>query len=110
MTTPRRITTAVVVSLGFLMGATPALAYQANLTPNGSLVPAGSPSVTSQPTVSTPSTPTVVRVTAPSGFDWGDAGIGAAGGLALTMIGVGGALAASQRRDRHTQRNPALTS
>jgi hypothetical protein len=43
----------------------------------------------------------VVRVTAPSGFDWGDAGIGAAGGLALTMLGVGAALTITQRRPRH---------
>ena len=35
-----------------------------------------------------------------SGFDWGDAGIGAAGGLALAMLGVGGGLAISQRRER----------
>ena len=43
----------------------------------------------------------VVRIqTPPSGFDWGDAGIGAAGGLALAMIGVGGALAVSQRGRR----------
>jgi hypothetical protein len=44
----------------------------------------------------------IVRVTTPSsGFDWGDAGIGAAGGLALALFGVGGALAiSSQRRTR----------
>jgi hypothetical protein len=44
---------------------------------------------------------TVVRVLAPTdGFDWGDAGIGAAGGLALATIGVGGALAVSHHRTR----------
>jgi hypothetical protein len=43
----------------------------------------------------------VVRVqTPPSGFDWGDAAIGAAGGFALSLIAVGGALAVSQRRGR----------
>jgi hypothetical protein len=42
----------------------------------------------------------VVIQTPPSGFDWADAGIGAAGGLALAMIGLGGALAVSQRRSR----------
>jgi len=48
---------------------------------------------------SSPPTTTIVRVTPPAGgFDWGDAGIGAAGGLALTLIGVGGALAVSGRR------------
>jgi hypothetical protein len=40
----------------------------------------------------------VVRITTPPhGFDWGDAGIGAAGGLALAMLGVGGVLVISQR-------------
>ena len=43
----------------------------------------------------------VVRITTPpNGFNWGDAGIGAAGGLALAMLGVGGALALSGRRTR----------
>jgi hypothetical protein len=37
-----------------------------------------------------------------SGFDWGDAGIGAAAGAGLTLLGLGGALALTQR---HT--NPA---
>ena len=46
------------------------------------------------------STPTIVRVSAPSspGFDWGDAGIGAAGGVALSIVGLGGALAILARR------------
>jgi hypothetical protein len=49
----------------------------------------------------------VVRIqTPPSGFDWSDAGIGAAGGLALAMLGVGGALAVSQRRPRGTAKPP----
>jgi hypothetical protein len=53
----------------------------------------------------------VVRVPAPSGFDWGDAGIGAAGGLALSMVGIGGALViSSQRRTRHPNSPPAPTS
>jgi hypothetical protein len=44
----------------------------------------------------------LVRVHAPqSGFDWGDAGLGAAG-LALSGIGVGGAFAVFHRRSRRT--------
>ena len=46
-----------------------------------------------------------VRIQAPpSRFDWGDAGIGAAGGLALAMLCVVGALVISQRprRTRHS--------
>jgi hypothetical protein len=50
-------------------------------------------------------TPAVVEVEAPSGgFDWGDAGIGAAGMLALFCIGGGSALliAGRRRRQGHT--------
>jgi hypothetical protein len=56
----------------------------------------------------------VVRIqTPPNGFDWGDAGIGAAGGLAFAMIGLGGALVISQRgprRDRHTASHSSRTT
>ena len=49
----------------------------------------------------------LVRVHAqPGGFDWGDAGIGAAG-LALSVIGIGGAVAVSQRRSRRTTALPS---
>jgi hypothetical protein len=50
----------------------------------------------------------VVRIQPPAGgFDWGDAGIGAAGGLGLAMLGLGGALAISQRRPhRNRQTTP----
>jgi hypothetical protein len=49
--------------------------------------------------VSQPS-PTPVHVAAHSaGFDWGDAGIGAGGMLALTVIGLGGALTLTRRRN-----------
>jgi hypothetical protein len=109
MTTRHRIAAAVFVSLGLAMSATPALAWQSDLAPNGSQVHAGSLSVTRQAGI--PATPpTVVRVIASDGgFDWGDAGIGAGGGFALSMIAVGGALVASQRRSRRT-RDTALTS
>jgi hypothetical protein len=43
----------------------------------------------------------VITVSAPSGFDWGDAAIGAAGGLGLALAAVGGTLAVAGRR-RHT--------
>jgi hypothetical protein len=49
----------------------------------------------------------VSRVQAPQGgFDWGEAGIGAAG-VALSVIGIGGALAVSQRRSRRTTALPS---
>ena len=109
MTTRRRITTALVVSLGFAMSATPALAYPTELTPNGSEVPAWSLGVSGQTTA--PATPpTIVRVSASNdGFDWGDAGIGAGGAFALSIIGLGGALVVSQRRGPRT-RDTAPTS
>jgi hypothetical protein len=57
-----------------------------------------------------PQTP-VVRITAPaSGFDWGDAGIGAAGGLALALLGVGGGLVISHQRPRRARRTTGLPS
>jgi hypothetical protein len=52
----------------------------------------------------------VVRITTPaSGFDWGDAGIGAAGGVALAILGVGTALAVSDRHPRRANRPAAPT-
>jgi hypothetical protein len=49
----------------------------------------------------------VVRISSPGGgFDWGDAGIGAAGGFALSMIGIGGALVVSQHRTRRNDTAP----
>jgi hypothetical protein len=102
MTTRRRITTSILVVAGLAASANPALARWFDINPNGSYVPAGSPSMQTQ-AAAPASQPTIVRVSAPaSGFDWGDAGIGAAGGFALSMIGVGGALATSQRRGRRT--------
>lgn len=46
---------------------------------------------------------TVVKVAEPSqttgrGFDWGDAGIGAGGVLALVLVAVGGSLMVTHRR------------
>ena len=37
------------------------------------------------------------------GFDWGDAGIGAGGAFALTIIGLGGVFAATNHRRRQPQ-------
>jgi len=51
-------------------------------------------------TASTP--PTVVRVVTHNGdFHWGDAGIGAGGMLAVTLIGLGGAITLTHRRRIH---------
>ena len=55
---------------------------------------------------------TVVHVASHDGrFDWGDAGIGAAGGLGLALVGVGGAFAISQqRRARRSKGSVAISS
>ena len=109
MTTRRHIVTSVLVAIGLAASSSSALARQFDLNGNGSYVPAGSPSMQTQATAPV-SQPTVVRVSAPAnGFDWADAGIGAAGGVALTMIGVGGALVAAGRRSRRTQGTRAVT-
>lgn len=53
---------------------------------------------------------TVHAITPQNSFDWGDAGIGAVGGLALSALGVGGAFVISnQRRGRRPARPPAPT-
>jgi hypothetical protein len=50
---------------------------------------------------------TVVRTVAPSdGFDWGDAGVGAAGALVLMLVISGGVLGVTNAR-RHAARSTA---
>jgi hypothetical protein len=51
--------------------------------------------------------PVIVRVVTPrAGFDWGDAGIGAAAALAISMIALAAGLAITQRRARGTPQPP----
>jgi hypothetical protein len=52
------------------------------------------------------STSTAITVSGDNGFDWGDAGVGAGGALALGMVAVGGALVL---RNRHGQVPPPMT-
>jgi hypothetical protein len=59
----------------------------------------------------TAATPAVIAVTtSPIGFDWNDAGIGAAAGFALAMLGLGVTLVISGRRQRHDRHTTAQTS
>jgi hypothetical protein len=46
---------------------------------------------------------TVVRVEDRSGFDWAAAGIGAHGGVALSVLSADLALLISERRERHRE-------
>jgi hypothetical protein len=48
----------------------------------------------------------VVEVRADGGFDWGDAGIGATGALALAAIGAGAAVATGHRLSRRQLPQP----
>jgi hypothetical protein len=64
------------------------------------------PNADQQTPVSAPAT--VVRVSTPtSGFHWGDAGIGAAAGFALSMLALGLVLVASQHAARRSRRSAA---
>jgi hypothetical protein len=84
------------LALATVMGA---LAAPASAAPVEDLVP----STVNGESSSQPGPVRVVQVEADNGFDWGDAGIGASGLLALTAI-VSGALVAIRHRPhaRHT--------
>jgi hypothetical protein len=112
--TIHRTATGVAVALALAAGASTASARPFNLDTSGSFVPAGAAAQLAASAIgatrpaSTP--PTVVRVIATSAtFDWADAGIGAAGGIALTFAGLGGARSATQRRARRGHHSTALT-
>ncbi|MGZ4287267.1 MAG: hypothetical protein ACXVXL_23890 [Solirubrobacteraceae bacterium] len=129
MTTTHRISTTAVLILSLAVAGAPAasaasysrqdksIVPAANPTPaavysrqDKSIVRATSPSTTAANTAKVSAAPAVVRIQAPtSGFDWGDAGIGAAGGFALAMIGIGGALAVSQHRTRRNRQTIPLS-
>ena len=67
------------------------------------------PNPDQQTPVSAPAT--IVRVSTPSsGFDWGDAGIGAAGGFAPSMLALGLVLVVSQHRARRSEGSAATAS
>jgi hypothetical protein len=59
------------------------------------------------PQAPTPDTVVEIREVPSTGFDWGDAGIGAAGILALLSIAGGLTLMATTRRRRHGTEMPA---
>jgi len=51
-------------------------------------------------------TPTVIKVGSSGGFDWGDAGIGAGGALAVVALAGGGLVLVSRRRTTHPRVSP----
>jgi len=54
------------------------------------------------PRTRTYASPEVIKLSSDSGFDWGDAGIGAGGALAVVALAGGGLLFVSRRRTSHT--------
>jgi len=124
MTTTRRTGTIALLVLSLAAASAPiASARPADFAPaskhvpasvynrqDKSIVPSTAPTTIAGITKTT-APPAVVTVQAPaSGFDWGDAGIGPAGVLALALICLGGALAASQRRTRRAGHTTGLTT
>jgi hypothetical protein len=93
---PIKTTLALTLALGAITPAAASARYELNPPP----APA---STSSQPAVQ------VVRVPAPGGFDWGDAGIGAAGGFGLSMLAIGGGLVIAKRRG-HSSSDPAAAT
>ena len=59
--------------------------------------------------VSSPPSQVQVVSNSDSGFNWGDAGIGAGAVFALTMVGLGGALVIGNRR-HHRDARPAAAA
>ncbi len=114
----RRTATTAAIILSLAAGAPAASARPADIfppthqspasvysRPDKTVIPVTAPYVGAVTKTTAP--PAVARAQAPqSGFDWGDAGIGAAG-LALSAIGIGGAFAVSQRRSRRTTALPS---
>ena len=120
MTNRTATTAAIILSLA-AAGAPAASARPADFVPAGkqappngvysrpdkSLIPVATPYGVDNTNAIAP--PAVVRIqTVAGGFDWGDAGIGAAGGLALAMLGVGGGLVISHHRPRRTRHTTAV--
>jgi hypothetical protein len=57
----------------------------------------GAPAAVGEPHARALERPTIVRVDGRSGFDWADAGVGAAGGFALSVVALGLVLLVSAR-------------
>jgi hypothetical protein len=93
------------VALALAIAAAAPAAAQAKWAPAASRAAKPTPDLRSQmhtaSLAGTPAqTPAAVAAPAPSGFDWGDAGIGAAAGVGLSVLAVGGSLVRVGRR-RH---------
>ena len=86
MTSHQPLKSALVLAL--TLGAIAPTSASARLELNGPTRPTSPPP---QPAVQ------IVRVSAPGGFDWSSAGIGAASGLGLSILALGGGLLIADR-------------
>ncbi len=91
---------ALKTALGLVLatGAIAPAAASARFDNNPVYVPVARPSVR------------IVRIHQGGGFEWGDAMIGAAGGLGLSILGVAGGQVVMRRRDRRTTDSVAAIS
>ena len=98
---------AIKATLGLMLavGAIAPAAASARFDQNPVFVPPPA----SQPTAVQPAVQ-VIRVSAGGSFNWGDAGIGAAGGLGLSILAVGGGLVFTQRRGHRSGRSAQAAS
>jgi hypothetical protein len=109
MSTTLRIATGIVAALAL---ATAAPASATPWDPNSRdpfipIRPAPEPAMIAPAPIHPGRGTVVVQLTTARGFDWGDAGIGAAGGTALALLGVGAALVISERRPQRPRRSAA---
>ena len=108
MTTAHRTATTALLVLSLAATAVPIASARSVGAPHHPLSVYSRQDKSLVPTNDTPQA--VVRISSPDGgFDWGDAGIGAAGGVAIAMLGLGGALVVSQRRPRRTRQTTSLS-
>lgn len=102
MITIRRAIAAVTVAIALAATTGTALAGTFDVTTNGSYVTHPPTAVAIEQTRDAEITPSVVRVTAQSsGFNWGDAVIGAVAGVAIAALLMGSGLAVMQHRPSH---------
>ena len=87
----------------------------ARLVQDATATPAASSPVIGRPNPDEQTPPgtlaTIVRITNPGGgFAWGDAGVGVAVGVALSIVGLGLILVVSHHRGRRSRRSAAIAS
>jgi hypothetical protein len=126
MTTTHRTATAALLIVSLAAAGAPTASAMPNVGESGGVtkpapaaihtlqhkatIPTSAPSIAAGTAAKTSAPQPAVRVETPNhGFDWVDAGIGAAGGIALSIVGLGGALGASQYRTRRTRHTAALS-